>query len=171
MWKKPSTKIEQPWWNRGQTRRRRMVLQCSRGLVFVAFWMGKESSTTRNDRRVSNVTTAVQHCPWDFSQSNEARKEIKGTQIGKKEVKWALHRWGNYGSSSKHHQETATSDPQAWPGDTVKSHYLSTRPAMNLLRWTRKTSSIHNTFEKLKCLGFDLTKKVKVFFYRKVREY
>ena len=40
--------------------------------------------------RVPNLTTTVQHSFGSFSQSNQRRKEIKGIQIGKEEVKLSL---------------------------------------------------------------------------------
>ena len=37
------------------------------------------------------LTTFIQHCPGNSSQSNQAgKKEIKGIQIGKEEVKLSL---------------------------------------------------------------------------------
>ena len=39
---------------------------------------------------MSALTTSVQHCSGGFNQYNKARKEIKVTMIGKKEVETSL---------------------------------------------------------------------------------
>ena len=39
---------------------------------------------------MSTLTTIIQHSFGSFSHSNQRRKEIKGTQIGKQEVKLSL---------------------------------------------------------------------------------
>ena len=44
----------------------------------------------RNKTRVLILTTAIQHRFGSFSQSNQRKKEIKGIQIGKEEVKLSL---------------------------------------------------------------------------------
>lgn len=38
---------------------------------------------TRNKKRMSVLTTAIQYCTGSCSQNNEARKEMKGIQIGR----------------------------------------------------------------------------------------
>ena len=48
------------------------------------------SIKTRNKTRLLTPTTIIQHSSGSFSQSNREEKEIKGTQIGKEEVKVSL---------------------------------------------------------------------------------
>ena len=47
------------------------------------------SSKIRNQTRVLTLTTIIQHSFGSFSHNNQRRK-IKGTQIGKEEVKLSL---------------------------------------------------------------------------------
>ena len=44
----------------------------------------------RNKTRVPTLTTTIQHSFGSFGYSNQSRKEIKGIQIGKEEVKLSL---------------------------------------------------------------------------------
>ena len=50
------------------------------------------SPKVRNKRRVPTLTTTIQHTLESFSHSNQRKKkkEIKGIQIGKEEVKLSL---------------------------------------------------------------------------------
>ena len=48
------------------------------------------SSKVRNKTRVATLTTNIQHRVGSFSHSNQRKKEIKGIQIGKEEVKLSL---------------------------------------------------------------------------------
>ena len=53
--------------------------------------MGKNFPTKiRNKTRVSAFTTSIQHSIGSPSNSNQERKEIKGIQIGKKDIKLLL---------------------------------------------------------------------------------
>ena len=44
----------------------------------------------RNKTRVSTLTTTIQHSVGSVGHSNQSRKEVKGIQIGKEEVKLTL---------------------------------------------------------------------------------
>ena len=44
----------------------------------------------RNKTRVPTFTTIIQHSSGSYGHSNQGRKEIKGIQIGKEEVKLSL---------------------------------------------------------------------------------
>ena len=44
----------------------------------------------RNKTRVPTFTTTIQHSSGSFGHSNQSRKEIKGIQTGKEEVKLSL---------------------------------------------------------------------------------
>ena len=48
------------------------------------------SPKVRNKTRVPTVTTTIRHSFGSFGHSNQSRKEIKGIQIGKEEVKLSL---------------------------------------------------------------------------------
>ena len=48
------------------------------------------SPNVRNNTRVPTLTTTIQHSFGSFGHSNQSRKEIKGIQIGKEEVKLSL---------------------------------------------------------------------------------
>ena len=48
------------------------------------------SSKVRNKTRVPTFTITIQHSFGSFGHSNQSRKEIKGIQIGKEEVKLSL---------------------------------------------------------------------------------
>ena len=48
------------------------------------------SPKVRNKTRVPTLTTTIQHSLGSFSHSNQRKKEIKGIQIGKEEVKLSL---------------------------------------------------------------------------------
>ena len=48
------------------------------------------SSKVRNKTRVPTFTITIQHSSGSFGHSNQRRKEIKGIQIGKEEVKLSL---------------------------------------------------------------------------------
>ena len=48
------------------------------------------SPKVRNKTRVPTFATTIQHSFGSFGHSNQSRKEIKGIQIGKEEVKLSL---------------------------------------------------------------------------------